>query len=197
MSAVYTVPSVNCGVTPTAFAYQWVGLDGDTDGTVEQDGVASFCFNGSPSYLAWWEMYPAALQEQFSLNAGDAVQSSVTYSGGNYILALTDITSGQTFSTAQACASTCNRTSAEVITEGYPSSPYGGTADFGAENYSSIRVGNPNNHKGGMTDPAWTTDESIAQGASGTDAQPGALYLTSNPVSPKMSAFTDNWVAEN
>src|SRR5580693_10450858 len=33
VQADYTVPSVNCGTTPTAFAYQWVGLDGDTDGT--------------------------------------------------------------------------------------------------------------------------------------------------------------------
>jgi hypothetical protein len=104
----FTVPSVNCTSTPYAFAYFWAGLDGDTDSTVEQDGVGSFCVNGSPAYFAWSEMFPAGVQIQFNLNPGDEVISSVFYNSSAhlYSLGLTDETSGQTFGVNQACAAT-------------------------------------------------------------------------------------------
>src|ERR1039457_5658092 len=44
----YSVPSVNCSVTPSSFSYHWVGLDGASDGTVEQDGIGSFCNGSTP-----------------------------------------------------------------------------------------------------------------------------------------------------
>ncbi len=200
VQASYSVPSANCGVTPTAFAYQWVGLDGDTDGTVEQDGVASYCVSGSPSYFAWSEMYPAGVVVQFYLNPGDAVQSSVYYnsSTGDYTLELTDLTSGQSFDTVATCASTCNNSSAEVITEGYPSGSYGGTSDFGAEHYDSIQVVNAGGHEGGLVSSRWTTDESIAEGASSdVTTEPGALYAASNPSTVPFSAFEDSWYSED
>jgi hypothetical protein len=201
ISASYSVPSVNCGTTPTAFAYQWVGLDGDTDGTVEQDGVGSYCVSGSPTYFAWSEMYPAGVDVQFYLNPGDAINSSVNYTATShtYTLALTDVTSGQTFSVNETCApATCKRTSAEVITEGYPSGSYGGTSDFGAEHYDSIAVTSGTGTAGGLTSAHWTTDESIAQGATeDTTTAPGALYSSSAPSSPALSAFEDLWYSED
>ncbi|HEY1919047.1 MAG TPA: G1 family glutamic endopeptidase [Streptosporangiaceae bacterium] len=200
ISASYNVPSANCGVTPTAFAYQWVGLDGDTNGTVEQDGVASYCVSGSPTYFAWSEMYPAGVDVQFYLNPGDAVNSSVNYdpSTQEFTLALTDVTSGQSFSVDEACASTCPRTSAEAITEGYPSGSYGGTSDFGAEHYDSIRVTGGAGSTSSLTNGRWLTDESIAQGAtSDTTTAPGPLYTTTAPKSPLNSAFEDLWYSED
>jgi hypothetical protein len=200
VSAHYSVPSVNCTTTSTAFAYQWVGLDGETDGTVEQDGVGSYCVSGSPIYFAWSEMYPAGVDVQFYLNPGDAVTSSVTYtsSTGKYALALTDLTTGQSFSTTASCASTCNNSSAEVITEGYPSGSYGGTADFGAEHYDSIQVAGNAGGKGGIINAHWTAEESIATGAtSDVTTEPGALYSTSAPAAPHMSAFEDDWFSED
>jgi Peptidase A4 family len=199
VGAEYSVPSVNCGVTPTAFVYNWVGLDGDTDGTVEQDGVGSYCVSGTPTYFAWYEMFPAGLQIQFYLNAGDAINSSVYYNSTTrqYSLELTDQTSGQTFTTSQSCASVCNNSSAEVITEGYPSGSYGGTADFGMEHFDDITATDSAGHRGMLTDPNWNTTESIAEGASGVDAQPGALYASSVPSSPLLSAFADQWYHEN
>jgi hypothetical protein len=201
VAASYSVPSVNCGTTPTAFAYQWVGLDGDTNGTVEQDGVGSYCVSGSPTYFAWSEMYPAGVDVQFYLNAGDAVNSSVVYNASThgYTLALTDLTSRQTFSTTQTCApATCKRTSAEVITEGYPSGSYGGTSDFGAEHYDSITVTGGAGNPGGLTNSHWVTDESIAQGAtSDVTTEPGALYTSTAPASPPQSAFEDLWYSED
>jgi hypothetical protein len=200
VKASYTVPSVNCGVTNYAFAYHWVGLDGDTDGTVEQDGVADYCVSGTPDYFAWYEMFPAGVSVEFAVNPGDAIKSSVYWNAakGYYTLALTDLTTGQSFSVNQACASTCDNSSAEVITEGYPSSPYDGTSDFGAEHYDTIQVSNSSGHHGAMTDPSWNVDESISvDGSSLVDTEPGALYSASVPSSPGYSAFEDLWYREN
>ena len=199
VGANYTVPSVNCGVTPTAFVYNWVGLDGLTDGTVEQDGVGSYCVGGTPTYFAWYEMFPAGLQIQFYLNAGDAISSSVYYNSTTrqYSLQLTDQTSGQTFNTLQSCASTCSNSTAEVITEGYPTGSYGGTADFGMEHYDGIWVTDTAGHHGLLTDANWNTDEVISEGSSGVDTQPGALYAATVPASPLLSAFADQWYHEN
>ena len=47
----YSVPSVNCTATNYAFSYHWVGLDGWTDGTVEQDGIGSFCVERNANLL--------------------------------------------------------------------------------------------------------------------------------------------------
>jgi hypothetical protein len=199
VQADYTVPSVNCAVTPTAFSYQWVGLDGDTDGTVEQDGISGYCVSGSPTYFAWSEMFPAGVAVQFYLNAGDSINSSVFYNTSTHVysLALTDLTSGQSFNVSATCASTCNNSSAEVITEGYPSAPYNGTSDFGMEHYDNATVTGSTGHRGALTDATWNTDESIATGASGTDTAPGALYTTSAPAAPAMSAFDDQWYHQN
>jgi len=195
VSANYSVPSVNCSATNYAFSYHWVGLDGWTDGTVEQDGVGSFCVSGSPVYFAWYEMYPAGAVEEFSANPGDAITSSVTYNGaGNYSLALTDQTTGQNFNVSENCASTCNNSSAEVITEGYTSAPYQGTADFGQEHYDTASVTGAAGATGGLTGPNWNTLESIALGGTtnSPDTEPGPLYTA-----PKQSAFALSWLQEN
>jgi hypothetical protein len=199
VQADYSVPNVNCGVTPYAFSYQWVGLDGDTDGTVEQDGISGYCVSGSPTYFAWSEMFPAGVAVQFYLNPGDAINSSVFYNSSThvYTLALTDLTSGQTFSTNATCAATCNNSSAEVITEGYPSAPYNGTSDFGMEHYDNATITGNTGVRGALTNANWNTDESIATGTSGTDTAPGALYTTTAPATPAMSAFDDQWFNQN
>jgi hypothetical protein len=195
VSAAYSVPSVNCSVTNYAFSYHWVGLDGWTDGTVEQDGVGSFCVNGSPDYFAWYEMFPAGPTMEFSVNPGDAITSSVTYRGsGKYTLALTDQTSGQSFDVSQTCASTCSNSSAEVITEGYTSAPYDGTADFGAEHYDTAVVQGGGGASGGLTSTHWNTVESIAVGGTtgDMDTEPGPLFKATGE-----SAFAINWLQEN
>jgi hypothetical protein len=195
VQASYSVPSVNCSVTNYAFSYHWVGLDGWTDGTVEQDGVGSFCVSGTPDYFAWYEMFPAGVTEEFSVNPGDAITSSVTYDGsGNYTMQLTDQTSGQSFDVGTTCASTCDNSTAEVITEGYTSSPYNGTADFGEEHYDSAEVQNAGGKLGGLTNTKWSTIESIALGGTtgDIDTAPGPLFKATDE-----SAFALTWYREN
>lgn len=63
VNGLFTVPTVSCGEAATADAF-WVGLDGDGDLTVEQDGVDVICpgDDGPADYFAWVENYPAPSQ---------------------------------------------------------------------------------------------------------------------------------------
>jgi hypothetical protein len=196
VAASYSVPSVNCAATRYAFSYHWVGLDGWTDSTVEQDGIGSFCVSGSPVYFAWYEMFPAANVFEFYVKPGDAITSDVGVSGTTYTLKLTDQTTGQGFDVAETCAAGCHDSSAEVITEGYTSAPYQGTADFAEEHYDTARVTNGGGTAGGLTDSDWNTVEPVALGATtgDMDTQPGPLYAAT---SPAQSAFEITWLGED
>ena len=125
VSANFTIPSLNCANSPlgsSGFAYagHWAGLDGFNDATVEQTGVDAFCdSSGTPTYYAWYEMYPLAPVAFTGVNPGDAIHVSVFFTGSAYDLALTDLTTGGSIDTTQPCpsGSTCRNKSAEVITE--------------------------------------------------------------------------------
>ncbi|MGP8000937.1 MAG: G1 family glutamic endopeptidase [Streptosporangiaceae bacterium] len=115
----WTVPAVTC-TAEDRITSDWVGLDGFSDSTVEQDGTAAQCFEGHAVYYSWYEMYPAGTVEVgTSVAAGDRISASVKRTGSSYTLALTDSTHGaNSFSRTATCAtSTCLDTSAEWIAE--------------------------------------------------------------------------------
>lgn len=98
----------------------WVGLDGYANETVEQDGTAAWCTFKSggmqPAYNAWIEMYPLPEVIAYPVHPGDIMQGSVSYSGGQFSLTITDETTGESRTQSAPC-STCKRTSAEWIIE--------------------------------------------------------------------------------
>jgi len=115
----WKIPKANC-TSEQRLASVWVGLDGWNSTTVEQDGTTSFCFEGTAYYYTWYEMYPAGTVEVGSSAApGDSITASVTRSGTNYTLKLTDSTNtANSFSEAGTCAlATCLDNSAEWIVE--------------------------------------------------------------------------------
>jgi hypothetical protein len=114
----WTEPSVTCD-RRTKFAAFWVGIDGFTSGTVEQDGTLAECNGGSAFYFTWWEMFPSnAIQVVGqTLMPGNQIFASVQRNGASYTLSVTDTsTPGDSFSTTQTC-STCANSSAEWIAE--------------------------------------------------------------------------------
>jgi hypothetical protein len=125
----WTEPKVTCGVGESSWSSPWVGIDGDTSKTVEQTGSDSDCVNGTPSYYAWYEMYPkSTIEIAMTVKPGDSLTGEVTFSGSNtFKLTLTDNTTKATFSTTQTSQKAA-RTSVEWIVEG-PSS--GKLSDFG------------------------------------------------------------------
>lgn len=130
----WVIPKVQCPSgtyrNQDAFIAQWVGIDGVLDGTVEQLGSATQCFEGVTYYYVWYEMFPngtvvEGTQACINNNVdcpepGDHVAASVTVAaGGNYTLSLIDSTHPQeSFSVNAACdPATCLDSSAEWIVE--------------------------------------------------------------------------------
>jgi Peptidase A4 family len=119
VSGSWKVPAVTCTAEDRVTS-EWVGLDGATTSTVEQDGTSSQCFEGTAIYYSWYELYPAGTVEVgTTVAAGDSISASVTRSSTSYTLKLTDSTHpANSFSHTATCAlATCLDESAEWITE--------------------------------------------------------------------------------
>lgn len=119
VSGSWNVPAVTC-TNEDRITSEWVGLDGFSTDTVEQDGTSSQCFEGVALYYSWYEMYPAnTVEVGTTVAGGDSISASVVRSGTSYTLKLTDSThTANSFSeTATCAASTCLDESAEWITE--------------------------------------------------------------------------------
>jgi len=119
VSGSWVMPTVTCTPEDTITS-QWVGLDGLTSQTVEQDGTIGWCFEGVPTYFTWYEMFPAGtMVVGTSLQPGDAISASVArVSPVNYALRLTDTTHpSSSFWVTRACAVKCLDSSAEWISE--------------------------------------------------------------------------------
>jgi hypothetical protein len=119
VSSEFTVPKITCNGTPDVYTSNWVGLDGFNDDTVEQDGTAAYCKGPThltAVYYAWIEMFPAPTVETFKVRPGDVVSASVNYTGGKFVLTITDVTRERTKTVSSTCSS-CERASAEWIIE--------------------------------------------------------------------------------
>lgn len=142
VSASWTQPAVNCGATPSAFSAFWVGLDGSGSNTVEQTGTEANCAGGSPTYAAWYEMFPKrSFGYPNPVVPGDSLTASVTAGArGRFQLTLTDATQGwsQTVTKKRRSA---RRVSAEVIAEAPASrKTVLPLADFGTIEFSGASV---------------------------------------------------------
>jgi Peptidase A4 family len=119
VSGTWTTPSVTC-TAEDQITSDWVGLDGFSSDTVEQLGTISWCFQKTPTYFTWYEMFPAGTVEVgTALKPGDKISASVTRTGTSYALKLTDsTTAGNNISVTKTCAlAACLDTSAEWISE--------------------------------------------------------------------------------
>jgi hypothetical protein len=197
VAASFTLPSVNCAGSPDGAAVSsWVGLDGLTSSTVEQIGTVAMCSGSTPSYFAFYEMFPSAPVAFSGVNPGDAISVAVYFNATthHWQLSLTNLTNGGQIATAQPCpsGSVCRTSSAEVITE----APFSTTtnaivplARFGQANHEAIQVTSRNGTRGAMTSNGlWTTDSITMVNASGKVlAQPGPAYGG--------QAFQDTWRA--
>jgi hypothetical protein len=169
VSASWTEPSVNC--SSTSYAAFWVGLDGDGSNTVEQTGTDSDCQGSSPTYYAWYEMYPKyPVDINQTVRPGDAMSASVTaVTSSSFKLVISDSTQGWTFQTTKSLSS-AKLESAEAIAEA-PSSSSGvlPLANFGTVNFSSTMVN-------GQSIGSFSPQEIVMETSGGTvKAQPSAL----------------------
>jgi hypothetical protein len=190
VSASWTEPTPSCSGRTTSLAAFWVGIDGYSSSSVEQDGTLIECYHGSTYQYTWWEMYPTnAIQVVGqSLAAGDAITASVTRSGTSYTLKVTDSThSANSFTTTQSCsASSCVDSSAEWIAEA-PSGSGGVEPLAKFSTWSDASSAVTEGSTAGVIS-SFTDDEITMITSSGaTEAQPSALNGAGN-------GFTVTWV---
>ncbi len=142
VSASWIEPKGKCTSKSTYSAF-WVGLDGDGSNTVEQTGSEVDCSGGSPQYDAWYEMYPTvSIPFRNTVQPGDQFTASVTASGTEFTLKITDVTQNWHKSIVKSL-STARKASAEVIVEAPCCTSRGGVlplADFGTVNITDAKV---------------------------------------------------------
>jgi peptidase A4-like protein len=180
VTANWTEPSATCTST-TSLAAFWVGIDGYSSSSVEQDGTLIECYGSTAYYYTWWEMYPTNSIQVVgeTLKSGDSISASVVRSGSTYTLKVTDSThTANSFSRTETCSS-CANSSAEWIAEA-PSGSSGvyPLTDFHSWTASSATV------KSTTTSGVISTfpdDELTMVDSSGqVKAQPGALNGSGN-----------------
>lgn len=111
-------PKVTC-TSKTALAAFWVGIDGYTSGTVEQDGSLAYCYKSKVHYYTWWEMYPKNNVQIVgtTVKPGDVVTSWVIRKGAHYTLKVIDHTHPANSFTKKTTCKSCKNSSAEWIAE--------------------------------------------------------------------------------
>jgi hypothetical protein len=105
VTGAWTVPSVSCDSSST-YSADWIGIDGESSSTVEQDGTESDCSGGSASYDAWYELFGdnavnggSEVKLPKTVNPGDSMAASVSVSGHLWTLTITDSTEGWSYAT--------------------------------------------------------------------------------------------------
>ena len=178
----WTEPKATCTST-TSLAAFWVGIDGYSSTTVEQDGTLIECSGGTPFYFTWWELYPTNSIQVVgsSVKPGDKIVASVVRTGTKYALKVTDSTTpANSFSNTQTCAATtCVDSSAEWIAEA-PSNSSGvlPLSNFGTWTLkrATVKAGT----KSGTISSFPDSEITMVDSSNKVKAQPGALNATGN-----------------
>ena len=126
----WTEPSVTCSGFSESLAAFWVGIDGFTSGSVEQDGTLAECSGGRAFYFTWWEMYPTNSIQVVgqSLRPGDSINASVVRSGSSYTLKVTDSSrSGDSFTTCMPRPSFTSPSATQTLPSLSAPIPWGNT----------------------------------------------------------------------
>jgi hypothetical protein len=186
VSGHWLEPKGTCG-SATSLAAFWVGIDGYSSDSVEQDGTLIECDGGTASYFTWWEMFPSNDVQVVgdTLAPGDSITASVVRTGTSYKLSVTDATHpADSFSTTRTC-SDCANSSAEWIAE----AP---TGSSGVEPLTHFSQFDPNgaavktSSKSGVIS-SFTDDEiTMVDSAGNVEAQPG-------PLSANGKSFSVTW----
>jgi len=160
--ATFYVPIMHCAGSPDTFSSHWVGLDGFTSKTVEQEGIEADCIGGKARIFAWREVFPRAEQPftTLKIRSGDSITATTTFirSTHKFRMEVKNNTTGQRRVSRQRCAGAiCRRNSAEVISEAPTvNNQQSALAPYGAQAYSAIRITNGRGKSGGIRNRHWT-----------------------------------------
>ncbi|MEN6459075.1 MAG: G1 family glutamic endopeptidase [Thermoguttaceae bacterium] len=194
VTGTWTVPTVTASIAAT-YESTWVGIDGYGTSTVEQIGTTGYSKNGSTSYWAWYEMYPAASVKIVGMNVypGDLMSASVTYvtSGtyaGKFLLQIANMTRSNTFHTYQSLSSATRTTAEWVVERPSVNGTVSTLANFGSQYMYSCTatvsgttgaISNWNNYRINMVSGGTTLASTSALTTSGSSSSFTVTYVSS------------------
>lgn len=197
VQATFTVPSLNCTRTPTAYSAQTVVLAAASFTRFVSNSAATeiveSCQNGSPAYSAdatyasdsdcgFNSLLPVAV------SPGDAVRLALASGSGSVTYTVSDLTTGATASSSSASCSGSKAAGIFTRGAGFP------VADFTQAAFHQIQVqGAGQGTPQPLVSPGWTINKYTLHGPSGRDdVKPEALLS-----GKYTSAFANDWVAPN
>jgi hypothetical protein len=191
----WTIPTVQASSSSTTYSSFWVGIDGYSDGTVEQIGTEQDWTSSGQQNYVWFEMYPhfAYSISGLPISPGDQFAAWVKYGGGSsFVLTISNLTQkvGYTVPSSYTRMKNAQRSSAEWIVE----APYSGgvlpLADFGTAEFTGCSATLYAN-TGPINSSHWQNDAITMETSGGVvKAQPSAVSGTTS------SSFTVQWSHE-
>jgi hypothetical protein len=194
-------PIIKSGAHSTiAAAGFWIGFDGWGNDTVEQTGTAAQCYEGKTTYYAWYEFYPAGsvIISSLKITPGDTISAQVRFRAGEFILTITDETTGKTFS-KRGTATGAERSTVEWIAEAPCCTSNGDILplpDFGAALFGKDNTGvaSTNDASAGSVSGAFNTFPSASVLAvTMVNGNTGAVEARPSSPSSDGTSFSIQW----
>ncbi|MGA7834334.1 MAG: G1 family glutamic endopeptidase [Acidimicrobiales bacterium] len=200
VSGSWTVPQVTCTSPSALYASEWIGIDGDSDNYVIQDGTSTDCNGTTPVYSAWYEFYgdnnvnggyavdlPSG---SHPVAPGDVMTAEVSYIGGAWDFTLDDTTAHWTFSTsAPEPSPPPTQSSAEWIVEAPEEcNESGDCSESSLANFGTVTFTNSSATANGTA-----TSLVSPSGVAEIDEPSTTILMLPGPLSNAGTAFTVTW----
>jgi hypothetical protein len=156
-------PTASCNDLSSTYSAFWVGLGGFSANSfgVEQTGTLANCSGGSPSYTAWYELYPKPpVMLRTAVHPGDTLSATVSVSKKTVLIRLKNVTTGKLF-TKRLRMNRPDLGSAEWVAEA-PSGcdSVGNCSTLPLTNFGTVAFSHGTatvkGHKGRISDPVWS-----------------------------------------
>jgi Peptidase A4 family len=195
-------PAATCRSAEPTYSAFWLGLGGFARGSfaVEQAGTQANCAFGRPTYVAWYELFPAPpVNLKLRVRPGDLLSATVSVAKHTVVVRLRNVTTHKLF-TKRLRMRRPDLSSAEWIAESPTGCDYLGNCttlpltNFGTVDFSRSSA-TVKGHKGRISDPVWSATAIELHGdlndpehpsQAGANAIPGAL-------GPDGGSFTVSW----
>jgi hypothetical protein len=182
-------PSATCAGLSSTYSAFWVGLGGFARSSfaVEQTGTAANCAGGSPSYSAWYELYPKPpVMVKLRVRPGNRLSGTVSVAKKTVLIRLKNVTTGRLF-TKTLGMNRPDLGSAEWVAEAPSGCNFSGNCgtlpltNFGTVSFSHATA-TVRGHKGRISDPVWSStsielhsDDPTHPSTAGANAIPGEI----------------------
>jgi Peptidase A4 family len=196
-------PAASCDSSGSqTYSAFWVGLGGFTASSygVEQVGTLANCFFSTPSYSAWFELFPALpVNLKLRVHPGDTLTGTVAVNRRAVSLRLKDETTGRLFLRTLKLKRP-DVGSAEWIAEAPTGCDYLGNCEtlpltnFGTVNFTHASA-SVQGHKGRISDPVWAATTIELHGDLNDPAHPSRAKANAIPglLGPDGGSFSVSW----